>query len=236
MEKNKKLILFSNFADRLLKSIGNRSVKDISDESGIAVSTIRSYINGTEPKISAFVVLARSLKVDLQWLATGEGYDFDSENHGKSSERIIIPYLKLDMFSDNQVNWHLIKSSMVIQTRLSINWIKEEIGVVPPNGMRWCYVESDAMGSEISKGTLVLISLCSSDDKCPEGIHAVRMGGGIVFRRLQPDPLSRYLTLVPGNPVYKETSVPATKVEFGEILKEDKVVVVGKVVFICHRI
>tara|TARA_R110002012_G_scaffold309795_1_gene517074 strand:- start:584 stop:1087 length:504 start_codon:yes stop_codon:yes gene_type:complete len=61
------------FGARLKEAIGQRSVLSFAKECGISDSLVRKYLAGSLPGLDKALVMARTLGVSLEWLATGEG-------------------------------------------------------------------------------------------------------------------------------------------------------------------
>jgi transcriptional regulator with XRE-family HTH domain len=66
--------LFERFGERLIIAKGDESTYAVAKRTGISESLIRKYLSGASvPLINRAADLAAALKVDLTWLATGEG-------------------------------------------------------------------------------------------------------------------------------------------------------------------
>ena len=66
--------LIERFGERLLVAKGDESTYALAKRTGITESLIRKYLSGASvPLINRAAELAAALKVDLTWLATGEG-------------------------------------------------------------------------------------------------------------------------------------------------------------------
>jgi len=222
------------FATRLVLAIGDKKIKDIAEESGVPDSTLRSYLTHVEPKITNVVALARATEVRIEWLACGEG----PMRYGEKGQSVTIAYLSNNCLTDGQKDWHAAKKGYVSHTQVSTDWIFNDFGVSNPDLLRWVYVDSDAMGPALRKGNLALIQLCHSDGCCSEGVYAVYMDGGLLFRRVQPGGRNKII-FSPDNSIYKPVTHESSGLIKGEIpagVPLETIGVIGKVIYICHRI
>jgi transcriptional regulator with XRE-family HTH domain len=64
------------FSDRLRALIGRESVSAFSRRVGISEAMVRKYLAGSEPTLSRANQIARSANCSLEWLATGQGYQY----------------------------------------------------------------------------------------------------------------------------------------------------------------
>ena len=219
------------YAGRLFEAIGEMTVRTVSEKTGVSEGMIRSYLKGSEPKLYTHRALARGLQVKDSWLAYGEG-DKDADENGQN---IVVPYLHEKLFSENQRLWHEKKAQHRHNVEISLKWIYEELDLSDPHNLRWVYVDSDAMYPVLRKGNLVLLNLCKDKKAFGEGIFAVFMDYNLIFRRVQP--------LAKGSAVCTADSTAYQPIELllneiitGECLDDNKVVIVGRVVYVCHRI
>lgn len=63
----------SEFRDRVVEAYGTDKAVSISKSCDIPVSTLQSMLAGSLPRVDNLVALAAGAKVDVGWLATGEG-------------------------------------------------------------------------------------------------------------------------------------------------------------------
>ncbi len=71
-----------NFAERLRRSLGDRSVYSIAKASGLQQSLVGRYLSGAvTPGHANTALLAKALNVRFAWLATGEGEMRDEAEH-----------------------------------------------------------------------------------------------------------------------------------------------------------
>ncbi|MGL4204540.1 MAG: helix-turn-helix domain-containing protein [Aeromonadaceae bacterium] len=66
----------TSFADRLRHLIGSESVSAFSRRVGLSEAMIRKYLNGSEPTLSRANQIARQANCSLEWLATGQGFQY----------------------------------------------------------------------------------------------------------------------------------------------------------------
>lgn len=63
----------TEFKDRLLLIIGERSVSSFGRMCEIGESSLRQYLQGAAPKIDRIAAIAKAADVNIEWLVTGEG-------------------------------------------------------------------------------------------------------------------------------------------------------------------
>lgn len=66
----------TSFAERLRQLIGPESVSAFSRRVGLSEAMIRKYLNGSEPTLSRANQIAREANCSLEWLATGQGFQY----------------------------------------------------------------------------------------------------------------------------------------------------------------
>ena len=66
----------TSFADRLRQLIGSESVSAFSRRVGLSEAMIRKYLNGSEPTLSRANQIASQANCSLEWLATGQGFQY----------------------------------------------------------------------------------------------------------------------------------------------------------------
>ena len=81
------------FGARLKEAIGKRSVLSFAKECGFSDSLVRKYLAGSLPGLDKALVMAETLGVSLEWLATGEGpmvveYGRDAQEEPVSVEEL----------------------------------------------------------------------------------------------------------------------------------------------------
>lgn len=219
------------YADRLAIAINGMPLKDVYEQTGVTVGAIRSYLKGTEPKLSNHVALSRGLGISETWLSTGEGVMLLDD----PGSLICVPYLSVSVLSENQRVWHKKKYAHMSHVKVSRRWVYEELDVETPQNLRWVYVDSDAMGPSLRKGNLVLLNLCIDNHPSTEGIVGICLDGSLIFRRIQPaDQGLVLLTAESSN--YKSIELSLDEISTGENCHPDKITIIGTVIYICHRI
>lgn len=96
----------TNRIDTLL-SEKNKRRADLSRETGIAVTTIRSWIKGSVPSAEAAYKIAKYFNVTLEWLLTGEGESPEAkpttEEFSDTEKELIYIFRNLDDRDKNAV-------------------------------------------------------------------------------------------------------------------------------------
>lgn len=62
-----------SLANRLKKALGRTPASKLALASGITPTSVGKYLNGAIPNVDIAARIAKELKVNLLWLATGEG-------------------------------------------------------------------------------------------------------------------------------------------------------------------
>ncbi|MGY5449420.1 XRE family transcriptional regulator [Agarivorans sp. MS3-6] len=66
----------SQFSERLQELMGEQSVSGFARKVELNESLIRKYLKGSEPSLSKANQIAQKANCSLEWLATGEGYQY----------------------------------------------------------------------------------------------------------------------------------------------------------------
>ncbi len=66
----------NNFAQRLRELMAEQSVSSFARKVELNESLIRKYLKGSEPSLAKANQIAQKANCSLEWLATGEGYQY----------------------------------------------------------------------------------------------------------------------------------------------------------------
>ena len=90
-----------SFHERLKELIGSKSVRAFGDKVGISEGGLRKYLqNGSKPTFDKLVAIAEYSRVNLQWLATGEG---DKHSCHQEDLKGLFPQKAVEMFISEAV-------------------------------------------------------------------------------------------------------------------------------------
>ena len=71
--KRSQVAKLDSFPQRILESLAGRSMRWLSEETGISTSMLSEYGKGKTPGADKALAIANALGVDLRWLLTGRG-------------------------------------------------------------------------------------------------------------------------------------------------------------------
>ena len=221
----------STLARRLSAAMESRSVKDVSEETGIAVSTLRSYLRGVEPKAANVALIADATGYCLEWIVSGKGLP-----RKDSGDAVSLPYIAGAWLSADQKERHRHKSDALKGLLLPKTWIAQEIGPsINPEHLRWLYVEGDSMGMTLRNDNLVIVQMCPQGTQVSSGIYVLHAKGELIVRRIQPS-LEESVLITADNPAYKNITVHPSEICAGECCSPGtRVVAIGRIVYVCHR-
>lgn len=182
-----------SFSMRLKAAIGQRSVLSFAKECGFSDSLVRKYLGGSLPGLDKAVAMAGVLGVSLEWLATGEGAMFPTQDteevRNVPSEEFV--YITQMAGSNGVVNrLHAVRA----------DWLKER--GLEPRHLTVMENHDDAMAPTIQPGDLLLcqtymhrtdsniaIGLAPGELPPQDGVYFIRRGemGPRSLRRLRLD-------------------------------------------------
>lgn len=77
------------FKDRLKLVIGKESVRSFAGRAGVSPTVVRHYVIGKSlPTLDNLIALTKAAKINLLWLATGEGPQLKNEEGEKDQQAI----------------------------------------------------------------------------------------------------------------------------------------------------
>jgi len=218
------------FPQFLREAIGERNIADVAAGSGVSPTSIRTYLRGEgEPTRPALVALAGYLGVSVGSLAAGQA--------DEAASCTPIPYLPLSCFSSSQIEFHRGRKLEARRILFDREWIEKTSGA-KFNDLFCLFMEGDSMGSTLRSGNYLLIARFSGEGIPHDGIYALRLPSGVVVRRLQsiPNGQGGKVRIIADNNAYVSMDIPL------EVLGQDcedatdKVVMIGRVVWVGHRL
>ena len=204
-----------------------RNIPELSRITGIPVATLRKWAKGTtEPPGSALIAIAYASGLHPHWLLTGQGPKHQSDELWGEGEVVYINNLLVEAAAGDGAN----VGSEVINDRMAFrkDWLSRHS--LQPEHLCFITARGDSMEPTIRTGDTLLVSVyqynAGSADKQrlkhglppgkrsgKEGIFVLRMDGGLVVKRLQPDPGKGYIVRS-DNSEYRPLEISADDVDF----------------------
>jgi phage repressor protein C with HTH and peptisase S24 domain len=194
----------TTFADRLGIALSGEAPGAFSKRARIPDSTVRRYLNGTQPGLDHLVTISAHTNVALAWLAAGQGPMRPAENEstGMPSDFVQVPKLDIRPSAGN--------GNLAIhdESQSDFMGIREEflrrLGVSPKNA-RLMVAKGDSMRGTINDGDLMLVDV-SIRQIVTEGIYVLVYNGFLLVKRIQI--MARGgIRLVSDNPAYKPEEI-----------------------------
>jgi transcriptional regulator with XRE-family HTH domain len=207
----------SDSETRLRMILGNRGLglKWLSDETGIAQSTLSDYQTGTQPRVEAAIKIAKALSVPVEWLFSEGGDASLPDPVAPRSFRI--PALQ-DAASAG--GGQLIAENELSSGpfRFSEDWLRSRFGKL--TSLRVVEVRGESQEPDLRDGDWVLID--EGKNSVEDGLAVIRLDDSLLIKRLQRE--GHMLHLLSKNPDYLTTTLDLRK-------DEDRLKVIGKVVY-----
>jgi phage repressor protein C with HTH and peptisase S24 domain len=212
----------SNFADRILKIIGDDKPYSWALRNGIAKSSIHNVLKtGRPPGADQLLKISQAANVTVDWLLTGEkgnktsSYD-KKHKHSKATTSVpIINHLTAQKGAE-------LNSYTTLP--FSTKWLSEF--TASPKKLSIIIQCSDTMEPTIIDGDFLLIDT-SINQVAHDSIYAISSDNGYNVRRMQKN-IDNSIAIRCDNDRYGQQVLPKEEIEELEIL--------GKVIMIFHRI
>ena len=201
--------------------VGDESYRSFAERAGFSDTVLRKYFSGTVPSLDRAISIANAGGVDFSWLTLGIGEHPNLDSTAKSSYRMqnsgvvavnehkaspLDEFTLIDSFAvfasaghGSDVGSELRTEPMSFRT----DWLKKE--GFPEDRLAVIRARGDSMEPTISDNDVILV-LLSNGDAPRDGLHVIRLDGGLFVKRLQFDPFGG-LSVVSDNPAYKSYSV-----------------------------
>lgn len=224
----------TTFSDRLRQAIGDRSIRSFAAECGISYGAMHKYFSGmTQPTLDNLVILADTLNISIEWLATGKasstamvpsgvlppsnaidvkGNDVDLE------EFIFVPRYNVQAAAGFG-SWNDDESPM-FTVSFRRYWVTHHLKA-DPKMLSVISVCGDSMEGVLNDKDIILIN--HGDKEPREGIYVLRLDGQLIVKRVQRLPGAE-LYITSTNPAYKPYTIKLDSIP-------DDFDVVGKVVW-----
>jgi phage repressor protein C with HTH and peptisase S24 domain len=220
---------FSGFAERLKIAIGKEPLKAYSRRAGMSDTGIRRYFEGSLPSIDKAYQLADAAGVDFLWLCLGLGESgkngVEEPNiSGAKTSVLADDFTLVDSYAvfasaghGSEVGHELLAEPMSFRTE----WLKRE--GLPPERLAVIRAQGDSMEPTISDKDVILVLLTNGEPQ-RDGLHVIRLDGGLFVKRLQFD--FNGVRVISDNPIYASRDL--SKAELAELNIVGRVVWAGK--------
>ncbi|WP_435101058.1 LexA family transcriptional regulator [Arhodomonas sp. AD133] len=217
------------FSQRLRQALGNQSVYSIEQQTGIAQSLVRKYLNARSiPGADKLVALAQVTGVSLTWLATGEGsQEVTPSPASQANTEIVDEYALIPRYDVHVSAGHgaVVEREQEVQ-RLAFrkDWLRRE-GFTPDN-LVLVTAMGDSMEPTIGEDDLILVDT-SRNEVRDDSIYVLQVDGETFAKRLQRD-WSGGVWIRSDNPQYHDQHVGPDDYK--------NLKIVGRVVWIGRRV
>lgn len=148
------------FPARLKQAVGDKSIRGFARDCGFSDTVLRQYLNGqSEPTRPALLAIARTAKVSVEWLATGQ------------------PIAGAKASAENYV----YKDPLAFET----GWLRAEF----PNAFEnllLTQVVDESMEPTLQQGDLALVDTNDRDlGTVSHGIYLIKLNDRLLIKRLQ---------------------------------------------------
>ncbi|MGY4028175.1 LexA family transcriptional regulator [Aeromonas rivuli] len=222
--------------DRLALIKGDRTLRAVSEQWGIPLSTVTGWIiRGSQPQLEAAFKVAKAEGVNLEWLATGKGDMYVAQPVGQN---LTVNQLeKIDTFSDTE---NLVKvPAFDIEAAAGAGaWINSEnvsdYWCVPRTWLRLerlehaelCIINAtgDSMAPNINGGDRLLVKTNIDRDVAPSGVYVINLDGYLRVKRLAATLFPAGYRITSDNELYPEEFIPADELDgrlsiIGEVVR-----------------
>ncbi|MCV6583997.1 MAG: helix-turn-helix transcriptional regulator [Marinibacterium sp.] len=171
-------------SERVFSAYGTESVREIARKSDIPVSTLGSIVSGSQPRLDNLIALAAGAKVDISWLATGEGYmrpeSINSGHHAVSIPRYPVSASAGSgrFLDDDQPIDHVPFPSDFFSAHVRSD----------PNDVFLINAAGDSMEPSIGDGDMIMIDRRAAQGPIAGGIYCFTYGDLTFVKRLQQLP------------------------------------------------
>lgn len=211
-------------SERISKTIGD-NVSAFSRESGLGESLLRQYIAGSKPGLDKAAAIAKAGKVNLLWLATGEGSmsiaaDASAPAQSELSDFALIPGYNVQVSAGNGS----IPGNEEPTRRLAFRhrWLKYR--GLNEKDLVMVFTKGDSMEPTIADNNTLMVDTSDTDPQ-DGGIYVIRNDGHLLVKRTQIAP-GQGVWLISDNKEYDKLLVKFDKTEDLEVI--GKVVWIGK--------
>jgi phage repressor protein C with HTH and peptisase S24 domain len=183
---------------RLRWLIGDESIYHFAVRCGLPDSTLRKYLRGSQPTADRLALIGRCTGVSVDWLVTGEGEAYPSEQSRIVGEQLVrLPLYDIaagagdGLFSDESAESEIIA--------FQESWLRQKFHT-SSQGLHLIYVRGESMEPTFHTGDIVLLDTKAT--QVSEGIYVLRIDSALFVKRLHRLPAGM-LRVISDNPMYE---------------------------------
>jgi phage repressor protein C with HTH and peptisase S24 domain len=183
---------------RLRWLIGDESIYHFAVRCGLPDSTLRKYLRGSQPTADRLALIGRCTGVSVDWLVTGEGEAYPSEQSRIVGEQLVrLPLYDIaagagdGLFSDESAESEIIA--------FQESWLRQKFHT-SSQGLHLIYVRGESMEPTLHTGDIVLLDTKAT--QVSEGIYVLRIDSALFVKRLHRLPAGM-LRVISDNPTYE---------------------------------
>ena len=177
------------FPIRLKQAVGDKSIRGFARDCGFSDTVLRQYLNGqSEPTRPALLAIARTAKVSVEWLATGQTVAVVKNSSQASAEN------------------YVYQNPLAFETE----WLQAEFPSTFEN-LLLTQVVDESMEPTLQQGDLALVDTNDRDlEAVSHGIYLIKLNDRLLIKRLQyiADDTLRMLS---DHPAYEAFSIQISK-------------------------
>ncbi len=184
---------------RIGQLIGTEPIYHFATRAGIPDSSLRKYLDGSQPTADKLAAIAKATGVSLKWLITGKGPQFEEAKlEPEDDDMVSIPLHDVEA-SAGGGTW--LDSPLEELDRIDFckSWLRREFQTSHEK-LVLIYVRGESMEPTLRSGDIILVDRKVTFPK--EGIFVVRLDGSLLVKRLQVYPGKR-IEVCSDNPNYK---------------------------------
>ncbi len=173
------------FPVRLKQAVGDKSIRGFARDCGFSDTVLRQYLNGqSEPTRPALLAIARTAKVSVEWLATGQ------------------PLAGAQASAEDYV----YKDPLAFET----GWLRAEFPSASEN-LLLTQVVDESMEPTLQQGDLALVDTNDRDlETVSHGIYLIKLNDRLLIKRLQYV-VDKTLRVLSDHPAYEAFSIQISK-------------------------
>ncbi|MBW4483618.1 MAG: helix-turn-helix domain-containing protein [Tildeniella torsiva UHER 1998/13D] len=181
------------FPVRLKQAVGDKSIRGFARDCGFSDTVLRQYLNGqSEPTRPALLAIARTAKVSVEWLATGQLIAGAKDSSKASAED------------------YVYKDPLAFET----GWLRAEF----PNAFEnllLTQVVDESMEPTLQQGDLALVDTNDRDlETVSHGIYLLKLDNRLLIKRLQYI-ADDTLRVISDHPAYEAFSIQSSETSSG---------------------
>ena len=177
------------FPVRLKQAVGDKSIRGFARDCGFSDTVLRQYLNGqSEPTRPALLAIARTAKVSVEWLATGQ------------------PLAGAQASAEDYV----YKDPLAFET----GWLRAEFPSASEN-LLLTQVVDESMEPTLQQGDLALVDTNDRDlETVSHGIYLIKLNDRLLIKRLQYV-VDKTLRVLSDHPAYEAFSIQSSRTPSG---------------------